>query len=170
MTTNPAQLAETDVNLVQAFIKTNIAGALAIQRTDRNADVSTEIPASYFFYRKPKVLQCPAVFTVPMRFNFRQAQMGANHVNAIHTMGISVVVEDPQEDLCVVKGWRYQAALFQILDNAQIRGSDPTNPVFLTVIIDSQEFSPTFTDTMSGTNIFRQEVLFTCDINHVENF
>jgi len=164
------QLVETDVDLIQAQIKNNIAAALAAVRSQRNDPVvTTEPPRDYYIYPKPKGYRTPAVFIIPDRLEFMKHERGANHINAVSRINITVLIEDKHADLIAIKAWRYQAALHEVLDQVSLTSSDER--VKITVVVTNAAFSPLYsnTDDPSAPNaVFRKEISLECEVQHYE--
>lgn len=166
---NVAQLSEKTRDLVLSTIKSNIAAALAAVSADRpDKLVTTEPPKSYFIYDGAATYSSPAVFAVVESLDLPEAQTGANHVNAIVNMNVSVVIEDREADRLVIKSERYQAALFQILHWATLQ--DVPKNVKIWVRVAQCTFSPLYTKKR-GNNMgdFAREVSLVLEIQHYEN-
>jgi hypothetical protein len=163
------KLAEVATNLIIARIKSEIAAALADVRTDRvDGKVSTEVPRNYFIYEKAIGFQAPAVFVICQEMDFRKAERGANHINAVSRFGVSVLIEDIDCDRLTIKAWRYQAALHKILDQTHLDDVDETMKIV--VKVNNASFSPVFTNAGESPNNFRKEVVLNCDVEHYESF
>lgn len=164
-----SHLVETTRELVMSKIKADIATALADLRTDRNdPQVTTDPPKSYFIFDGAHTYKCPAVFVVVDSMEIPEDATGANHVNAIVKMYVSVVIEDREADKLTIKSERYQAALFQILHWATLE-DDPKN-VKVFVRITRCEFSPLYTKVRGeGLGEFRKEVSLELEVKHFEN-
>lgn len=163
-------LAETTRDMIQDFIKANIATALADTRA-QNTDgfVNIEPPQSYFIYPKAHGYRTPAIFTIVDEFDFRPSQKGANHINAMVKFNVSALVEERQLDRLTAKADRYLDALHQILGNASI--VDTTKKVRLVVIVNRASFSPEYTNAGDDPQgLFRKEVVLECEVEHYSNF
>ena len=164
-----AQLVETTRDLVLDAIKAQIATKLAGIRIDRNDPiVTTEPPRSYFIFDGAHTYQCPAVFAVVDSMDFPEDATGANHVNAIVKMYVSVVIEDREADRLTIKSERYQAALFEILHWTTLQDVPKNLRIWTRVV--SCQFSPLYTKKRGGNMAeFRKEVSSELEIKHFEN-
>lgn len=169
---NSHRLAEEEYKLIEAHIKAHIAARLAELRTDRaDAKVTTEPPQSYFKYPRAKGYKTPAVFIIVDRINFRQTEKGANHINALSRVNVSVLIEDRDRDSLTVKAWRYQSVLHALLEQTILTSQD--SKVKLAVRVTSADFGSLYTNTDNEENpqsVFRKEVVLECDVEHFENF
>lgn len=160
--------AEIAIELIQTQIQNNIATALANVRTERNDPiVSTEPPREYFIYPNANVYRPPAIFTVFEGQKILTAS-GGNHINAVDSIAVAVVVEDRLERLLTIKAYRYQAALMQCLHLVNLTNSN--NGVKLFSRVDQCEFSPIV--NLKGQNseqIFRKEMALRLLVDHIEN-
>lgn len=164
-------LVESTIRLLQDHIKSNINAALVDLRAERAEPIVTTEPPlkdSYFIYERAVGYKTPAVFIIADNLDmFKSA--GPNSVMALVKVRVSVVVEDVKADHCTIKAWRYQDALFEVLEQAQI--SSNNNDVKIVVIVQGATFSPVFTndqDAKSARNTFRKEVVLDLDVRHFE--
>lgn len=166
------RLAESTVGLIEAQIKTNIAGALSSVRTYRNdALVTLESPKEYFRYEQPAyVYQPPAIFTILKSQDIRSQQMGSNHINSLCDVFVAIVIQDRNQNNLVTKSWRYQAALMQLLHEVTLTSSDSSVKLFCKV--QTCEFSQSINikDQKATDNVFRKEVSLRLQVEHIENF
>jgi hypothetical protein len=155
--------------MIKDYIKANIAGALSDVRVERgDAKVTTEPPKDYFVYERARTYQTPSVFIIADRVDLMK-QAGPNSIMANVTVRVSVVIEDVKEENLSIKAWRYQDALYEVLDQAQMVSTDGN--IKLIVIVQSMLFSPVFTqntDKKATVNAFRKEVVLECDVRHFE--
>ena len=167
------QLVETEVNLVINYLKANIANALTLQNNLHGTTlpvVSTEAPRDYFIYPKAQGYRTPAVFVIPERMDFKKKERGANHVNAETRLNITVLIEDKDAERLYYKSYRYQAAMFGLLDQAILTSGD--SKVKIVVVVESAQFSPLYSNTGThGTSnsVFRKEVWLECAVQHYES-
>lgn len=166
------KLAEGTVDLMLQCIKTNIAAALdAVQADAPDHTVTTEPPRSYFIYSGAKGFRCPAVWVMAEEFDFRQQEKGANFIDALARINVSVLLEDRNTELLTRRCWRYQSALHTVLDETQLTTTD--NKLKIVVVIRRATFLPTYSNTVDKNSpeaVFRKEVLLECDVDHYENF
>jgi len=163
-----AQLAEGASNLLVDFIKTNIGAALdTVGANVGIPQVMIDNPKSYFIYEQPQAYECPAVFVVIDEQDFKVQERKANSVNAEDVFNVSVVVEDQDADLLTYKAWRYQSALFNILNLATIAANDGS--LVLKCVVYRAKFSQVYSMKQEGGK-FRKEVMLECRIAHFENF
>lgn len=163
-------LVEETRDLVMAEIKSKISAALAAVRADRaDPQVTTDIPKSYFIFDGAHTYQCPAVFVVVDSVDFPEDITGANFVDAVVKMLVSVVIEDREADKLTIKAERYQAALFQILHWKPLE--DVPNKVKIFTRVVRAEFSPLFTKVREAGVMgeFRKEVALELEVKHWEN-
>lgn len=159
-----SKLAEVSSKLIREYLKANIAAALIEVRTDRDDPiVTTDVPRNYFFYKTAQAYQCPSVFIVAPTVDY-QKELGANHVNAIISFNISVVVEDRAEEYLWTKANRYAAALHKLLDQNALQDGD----VKVTTVVTRENYSDNFVP--NGMTNFRREVLLQVDAYHYEKF
>ena len=121
------QLTETAVTLIVQYLRTNINAALqAIALIHPDDLVTLEPPpsSSYFPFEKAHGYQCPAIFVVDDGMDFRQAEKGANYIDALLAVNVTVKVEDSDMTLLTMKAWRYQAALQSLLDQTPLASLD----------------------------------------------
>lgn len=163
------QLVERSSLLIKNYIIANIDAALAQVRNDRpDALVGTSTPQAYFFFETANAYRTPAIFIIADNIDFRKTVQGANHISAMTTYKISVVVEDRAEEYLTTKAWRYQAALHLVLDQTEI--TDVPDNVKIVIVVTQASFSPTFTSAGTQPNNFRKEILLNCEVYHYENF
>lgn len=162
-------LVEIAVDLIETQIKNNIAAALLEVRTQRaDAYVTTETPKSYFNYQPSKAYATPAVFIIPENIDFKKDR-GANHVNATAKINVAVIVEDQSSDKLVARAWRYQAALYSLLDQVPLTTAD--NTFKIVVIVKRAEFTEEYSDsTRKGqpAAAWRKGVLLECEVEMFE--
>lgn len=164
------KLAEITADLIETAIRTQIAGALAQVRTERNdPTVSTEPPHEYFQYETAQVYRAPAIFTIIKNQDFRDGVMKGNHINAMTEVIVAVVVEDRTESRLIKKAYRYQAALAQIVHQVALTNSDQSVKLFSRV--QNCEFSGIINlkDPKANSAVFRKEVSLRLQVEHIEN-
>ena len=165
---NWAQLAEGASNLLVSFIQQNISGALDVVGANVGIpQVMLDNPKSYFIYEQPQAYECPAVFVVIDEQDFKVQERKPNSINAEDVFNISVVVEDQDADLLTYKAWRYQSALFNILNLATITASDSS--LVLKCVVYRAKFSQVYSQKQEGGK-FRKEIMLECRIAHFEKF
>lgn len=158
-------VTEKTVDLILTHIKSKIATALTEVRTERDdPQVQTPPPRSYFIYEGSWAFQCPAIFVVPVSVDFN-LDRGGNFINATVDTVVSVVVEDRLKDLLSKSAWRYQDALHNILDNAQLESA--TGDVKIVTKVKGADYSETFS-VQNDNTIFRKEVALRLDVEHWE--
>lgn len=168
---NYAKLAEGASNLLLDYIKANIGAALdTIAGQVGMPQVSLDNPKEYFIYEQPEAYECPAVFVVLDEEDFRVQERKANHINADDRFQISIAVEDQDATLLTYKAWRYQSALFNILNGATLTSGD--NSLVLKSFVYRARFSPVYTrpEGQGPGGKFRKEIMLECTIAHLENF
>lgn len=160
---------EIAVDLILSQIKTNIAAALAAVRAERNDPiVSTEPPNEYFVYEHARAYRAPAVFVLFQTQRIRNAEKGANFIDALDLILVNVIVEDRIEPRVTRKAWRYQAALMELLHEVTLTSSD--NALRLFSRVENCEFSPvTLKDPKSADAVFRKEMSLALEVEHIEN-
>lgn len=164
-------IIESTVRLLQDHIRSNLAAALSDVRVERAEPIVTTEPPqrdSYFIYERAVGYKTPAVFIIADNLDMMK-QDGPNSIMALVKIRVSVVVEDLKADHCTIKAWRYQDALFEVLEQAQIVSQN--SDVKIVVIVQGATFSPVFTsdqDAKSPRNTFRKEVVLDLDVRHFE--
>lgn len=163
-------LAETTVQLIQDAIQAEIAQALANVRAERNDPiVTTYPPLEYFQYEKAEGYRAPAIFTIIQGMDFRNEQMGANHINAMCDVVVAVIVEDRIEPRVVKKAWRYQAALTQILHESSLTNMDQSVRLFSRVQNCQMSGVINIKDEKKMSSVFRKEMSLRLQVEHIEN-
>lgn len=166
-----AQLAEGASNLVVDYIKANIASALDVVAANATQPkVAIENPRSYLTFEQPQAYECPAVFIIFDSQDFQVAERKANSINALDMINVAVCVEDIDEDLLNYKAWRYQSALFSILNLSTIAAQDGS--LVLKSVVYNSRFSPVYSrpEGNGPGGKFRKEVMLECRMTHLENF
>lgn len=166
------KLAEGQVALIISYIQANIGAvldAIAAASPERPI-VSLENPKNYFVIEKPQGYQLPAVFVMLPDLDFRISEMKANFINAVGKTVVIVWVEDQDEELLTYKAWRYQSALYAVLDQATIISTDGL--LKLKPVIQHAEFSNTqeYVSEQSPGARFRKALLLRCNVEHLENY
>lgn len=165
-------LAEGAVTNVIDYIRANIGTALdAVALKAGPPAVSLESFKSYFIYEKPQGYALPACFVLMPDMDFRIKETASNFVNASDKISVICWVEDQDEEALTYKAWRYQSALFALLDQANIISAD--NSLKLVVVVYHAEFSALqqVEGPASGSGaIFRKAILLRCEVDHLENY
>jgi len=166
------KLLEGDVNLILAEIKAKMPAALAAVRADRlDPKVTTEKPESYFTFERAQGFKTPAIFVIGEDMDFRQAERGANHINALSTVNVSVLVEERNQELLTKKVYRYCSALHEILEQANLSSDDGKLQIFVRVA--KMEMSAIYTDSDNPNDpraVFRKEAFLALNVDHIENY
>lgn len=164
-------LTEEAVDLIIDAVRTNIEASLNDVRS-RYSDnsVTVEPPRSYFFYERPYVFEAPGVFVIPIDLDFNLPK-GANHISAKLRVNVAAVVEERDKINLSRKCWRYQVALYDILNETRLTSAD--NSLVLVVKVLHARFTPEYTTAGKEGNtggFFRKEVHLECEVEHWENF
>lgn len=166
------KLIEVASNLIRDAIDSGIGPALSAVSTDRaDFEVTTEKPQEYFFYEHSWALKTPSVFIIAVGQDFRQSEKQSNSINAKDLFNVSIVVEDRAAELAVVKSFRYQTAIHQVLDQAVL--TSPDNALRLVVVVKSARFSPIYSQAKSENSTdaaFRREIYLECEVEHYESY
>lgn len=153
-------LVEICVRGVESLLKSDLPAALTDIRTNRNDNfVTMEPPRDYFVYPRAMGYRTPCVFIIGDRIDFQKALKGANHINASCRIMVTCLVEDKDAERIMIKSYRYQAAIHEVLDQIQFMSTDGQAKV--TVIIQNATFSPlysTATDPSDPQAVFRREI------------
>lgn len=158
-------LTESTVMMIRDLIKNNIASALVDIRAERaDAKVPTPVPQNFFISDKQWAYRCPAVFIIATNVDLALSR-GQNHINSKQDVTISVVIEDKDSDALTIGCYRYQDALFEILDGAQVVSADTKIKIVVKVV--SVIFSETFS-LQDNNTIFRKEVAVMLEVEHWE--
>lgn len=170
MAAKPRRIMEGTVLPIVDFIKANIAQALADIRTDRgDSKVQTEIPKDYLIYENAIGYRVPAIFVIGDNVDF-QLVKGQNFISSKNTIYVSALLDDRTAELLTYKAWRYQDALHQILDQAEIE--IPESKIKNVIKVVKAEFSNTFKlkaqNPGEDKNPFRKEVMLTLEVEHFE--
>lgn len=165
------RLVETTCTLIKNEIEAQIASKLSGVSTDRNDFiVPLPTPESYFFFPKAAGYRPPAIFVIAEGFD-KQKPVGANHINAIVTVHVNVVLEELERSNLVISAWRYQAALDEILDQTELEDVD--QKVKIVILVSKCSFSPEYTESDDPDNsiaVFRKEVSLQLEVHHFEGF
>lgn len=153
-------LVETVVKGIEDLLKSNLPTALTDIRINRNdAFVTLEPPRDYFIYPKAQGYRTPCVFIIGDRIEFQKIQKAANHINASVRVNLTCLVEDKDAERLMIKSYRYQAAIHEVLDQIQFMSTD--GKAKTTVIIESAIFSPLYSNAGEVGNpqaVFRREI------------
>ena len=165
-------LVEPARDMIIAFIRANIAPALAAVESDRNAvfnyGVPLPSPREYFISKNWLALQPPSVFVVCESGDFKKTR-GANHINATAKFGIVAVVEAQTSDVSTRMADRYIAAFSQILDNLKLTSAD--NTFSMKIIAQGFEFSEDYTVSTQkndAAEMWRKGFKLNCDVEFYE--
>ncbi len=164
-------LVEVSIDLIQDKIKADIASALSDVRINRSdALVTTEPPQSYFISESAQGFRAPAIFIIPESMEM-SLDRGANHINAVIKMNVTVVVEDRDTTRLTIKAWRYQAALDQVLQLQSLTSAD--NAVTIKTKVDSVAFGQIYSASQEASNtqgVYRKEVSLSLMVEHYEGY
>lgn len=150
-----------------ALIQANIATALSEVRAERvDPSVNTELPKSYFPYAPSHAFQCPAVSVIADNIDFH-LERGQNFLDATVAALCSVCVEDKTQKDLQKKAWRYQDALFQILNRAQIEG--PEFKFIIKVTRARYSSDNTMKADPTSQSVFQKEVVLDLEIESYQN-
>lgn len=165
-------LVEPARDMIIAFIRANIAPALAAVEADRNAGFNYGVPLpsprEYFISKNWLALQPPSVFVVCESGDFKKTR-GANHINATAKFGIVAVVEAQTSDVSTRMADRYIAAFSQILDNLKLTSAD--NTFSMKIIAQGFEFSEDYTVSTQkndAAEMWRKGFKLNCDVEFYE--
>lgn len=162
------RLVETTTRLIKNFVQANIALALQEVSQDRpDQKVSTEPFKSYFIYPNAKGYQAPCCFVLANEIDFRTTEKQANYISASVRTYVVAIVEDRREDELTVKSWRYQAALYGLLDQLQLTDTD--EKVKLVCIVKRSDFSRIETTGNGSGTGFRREIVLDLEVEHWES-
>ena len=158
-------LVETCVRTIESTLEANIPAALTDIRINRADNfVTLEPPRDYYIYPRAMGYRTPAVFIIGDNINFQKKETGANYINANVRVNITVLVEDKDAERLMIKSYRYQAAVHQVLDQKQFLSAD--NQAKFTAVIQSATFSPLYSnvdDPKSPQAVFRREIALEVD-------
>ena len=158
-------LVESCVREIQAALKSGIPAALTDIRINRADNLVTlEPPRDYFVYPKAMGYRTPCVFIIGDSINFQKREAGSNFVNANVRINVTVLVEDKDAERIMMKSYRYQAAIHQVLDQTQFDTAD--GKCRFTAVIQGASFSPLYSnteDSSSSQAIFRREIALEVD-------
>lgn len=160
-------LTAVTVNTLLDYLKINMPAALAAVRVERaDSSVNTEIPKSYFKYSPTHAFQCPAIVVVADNVDFH-LERGQNFISAILTGVASVCVEDRTQDNLTEKAWRFQDAMFSILNRQQF----VVENIKMIVKIVRIRFSNDATMKNDGVSqsVFQKEVALDLEIEIYQN-
>jgi hypothetical protein len=168
--TRARYLMEGAVDLIESYIQTNLPGALDAQSAYYTDGINLENPREYFIYPKSKGLQPPCVFVIGDALDFKISENKSNFVNGEDRINVSIVAEDTDETRLTRKVYRYQAALHQVLDEAEIISLD--SQLKIVVVVYNAAFSDIYMrkETTGDGGNFRKEVSLQCRVAHFENF
>lgn len=165
------RIFEEDVDLIIAHIKANIGTALAGVRTDTtDAKVTTEVPASYFFYNPITAYRCPAIVLEVIEGDTRLLEQAANHINAMIKINVYCIVQDKSSELLARKSWRYMRALSSLLYGAVLTSAD--NKVKIVTKLERYAFGDEVTtsqDNRVPAGVFQKGCMIELSVEHYEN-
>jgi len=160
------RLTEIAVDLILNHIQTNIQTELLEVSTERgDSVVNLEVPQRYLIFETEKNYRKPAIFCIVTHTDF-ELDEGANHINAMHDMHVSCVVEDRTEPLLVRKAWRYQVALVRLLHLNELETVDKRVKIIPKVT--GISYSPVYTEDTGEKGVFCKEVLIELNTEHYE--
>ncbi len=167
---NAPNISESTATLIETHIRDNIEAALTDVNTERGDNIVNLPPIKKFYIAEKKILiELPALFTIVKDSDFRLREKNPNHINAAIAVDVSLVVEERDSDRLTIKSWRYQDALFSVLDQAQL--VDSNSDVKLVVKVMRASYSPTYEPDQgeaSATGVFRKEVMLELEVDHFE--
>lgn len=164
------RIMEGTVLPIRDFIKAGIAAQLAIVSADRpDAKVTLEAPKHYSIFDKIIAYQCPAIVVCGEDVDFAN-ERGQNFIASKNTVYVSAIIEDRDAERLTLKCWRYQDALFALLDSAQIDvpGANIKNVITVTRAEYSNTFQAKAQNPGDSANPFRKEVMLTLEVEHME--
>jgi len=170
MPQSPLRIMEGTVLPIQALIQRDIAAQLAIVSADRPDNrVSMEPPKDYFIFDNAIGYRCPAIFIIGDSVDLA-LDRGQNFISSKNTVYVSALIEDRNADLLTLKCWRYQDALFALLDQAHIDvvGANIKNVIKVIKIEYSNTFQAKAQKPGESDNPFRKEVMLTLEVEHFE--
>lgn len=166
--TQPPLLIESAVSQVIMLMRLHMAPALAVvaedqQGSDDNGDrlVLTPIPWDrYYISEQIDPFKKPAVFVLDGDTTFPKAAGGGQNIShALHSLNVTIVVEDTTAKRLVLRTWRYARAAYLSLH-------DQTTPS-INVFVDRMVYGPAFfTDARS----FQRDITLGVRVMHFENF
>lgn len=161
-------LAEIAVYMIRGKLQADLPAVLARIQDERDFVVTLSKPAEYFISEKKQILKLPAIFLIPDSIDF-QLEKGPNHPNALINMRLTIVTEDRNEDHLTIQCYRYQSALYDILNGAQL--TDTTSNQTIVIKVMQANFYPIYSapDENTTRGVFRKEVSLTLEINDFEN-
>jgi hypothetical protein len=163
-------LAEGAVGYVLNQIQSNILQALNNVIGERqNPIVTAGPPREYFIYEEAQVYTAPAIFVIIQDMDLRSETVKGNHINAMYRIIVAAVVEDRVKDKVVVKAWRYQAALVQLLHEVSLTNSAGTLRLFSRVKRCSFSGIINLKNEKDAGAVFRKEVSLELQVEHIEN-
>lgn len=156
----PVNITEQVVMDIKDYIKSNIASALVDVRTDRDSSVNTEVPKEYFIASQMHAFRTPAIFIIADNVEFNNDQ-GPNYIDATLKIIVSVVVEEKDLEKLAKKSWRYQDALFKLLNQTTFGNESGAVVKYMfntrvNNIYFSEDFS--FKDEGDSLSVFNKEV------------
>lgn len=166
---NAPNIAESTSTLIEIQVRDNIEAALT-RVNDERADNKVNLPKveSFFISGRKTLLELPAVFTVVEDINFRLVEKNPNHINAAVIMNVAVVIEERNSDRLTLKAFRYQDALYAVLNGAQL--VDLNSDVKLVVKVMRASYSPVYDAEEQGgaSGNFRKEVVLELEVDHFQ--
>jgi hypothetical protein len=155
--------------MIRNYIQANIQAALLDVYTENGPPIHAEslrVPQDYFFYPEAEVYNAPAVLIIPNLIDFRKDQMGANFVDAKQQIQVGVINEARTREILTYQTWRYLSAMHKVLDQNRLTSSDAS--VVCTVVVTRASYSGIDKRQNMQDNVFRQEVVLSCDVFHWE--
>lgn len=155
-------LTERIVYILLDHIRDNIEASLTDLRTDRaDASVNTELPKTYFPYAPAQGFRCPTVSIIADNFDFK-LDKGQNFIDGTLSAYCSVCIEDRTQEKLQKKAWRYQDALYKILNRQDFEGP---NYKFIVTITGARYSGDAIMKADGITeSVFRKEVALDLEI------
>lgn len=169
-----ARLTEAAQNLIIAELRLKLPNTLRDVQADWGDNlVSLEPPpfGSYFIYPQAQGYACPAIFVIDEGMDLRLDAMKSNFINGDASINVSMKVEDRDEFLTTKKAQRYQSALFEILNLAELDSAD--NLVKLKVTVKRLRQSPLYTiknAEQDSTKTYYKEIALELKVDFFESF
>ena len=160
---------------VIGYLTTNLPAAIS-QESSAFPDGITPLvmPEQTYDYEEAEPPQCPALYVIIDRVDFRLQGQGANHINALATVRCGMIVEEFQASALAHAARRYASILHQVLHGSQIDYTVSSVVKVRNIVkVSATSFGESFRKNAEAgeqDGPYRKEFVHELQIEHYENF